>query len=323
MPSCLTYRRVASLALLLTYLLIVVGAATRVFDAGMSCPDWPHCYGHWWPWPESRIIAGNGLGYVVGETHYRWWQVCLEWSHRGLAAVIGLLVLGLVIGAALTRRLRNLAAPLTAMGLLLALQIGLGGLTVLKGNIHWSVAAHLGAAMLFFAALVWLRRRVAIADTGAVALPLTRERLPVVAFGVFAMLVWSTMLVGAMVSSSHAGGVCGGLFSCGGEWLPADWSQLWHMKHRYLAGAVVALSVALMVLARRRLPAARKIALHLHLMVLVQAALGVATLYSFSDYPGGYELLSLVHLAWGTLVFMAAVGALLTLRYGAAGRFHG
>lgn len=322
----MSYRTLVNLTLVLTYLLIVVGAATRVWDAGLSCPDWPHCYGHWWPWPESRIIADNGLGYVVGNTHYQWWQVFLEWSHRSLAAVIGVLVLGLVAGAKLTRQPNALWAPLAAMAALLAVQISLGGLTVLKGNIHWSVAAHLGTAMLFFASLVWLRRRAAIHAAGVVSAPLTLSRPVILAFGLFALLVWSTMMVGAMVSSSHAGGVCGGLFSCGGEWLPADWSQLWHMNHRYLALAVFGLSVLLMILAKRvpdHSATLRAIAKHLHLMVLGQVALGIATLYSFSHYPAGYEVLSLAHLAWGTLVFMAAVGALLTLRYGTAGRFHG
>ncbi len=322
----MSYRALVNLTLILTYLLIVVGAATRVFDAGLSCPDWPHCYGHWWPWPENRIIADNGAGYMVGLTHYQWWQVFLEWSHRGLAAIIGFLVLGLLASAGFTRRLRALRAPLAAMVLLLMLQIRLGGVTVLKGNIHWSVAGHPGTAMLFFPRLVWLRRLAAIHAAGAAIAPLTSSRPIVSVFLVFAALVWCTMMVGAMVSSSHAGGICGGLFSCGGEWLPSDWSQLWHMKHRYLAAAVFALSIGLMILAKRAPQGSqvlRPIARHLHLMVLGQAALGIATLYSFSNYPSWYELLSIAHLAWGTLVFMASVGALLTLRYGTAGRFHG
>ena len=55
----------------------------------------------------------------------------------------------------------------------------------------------------------------------------------------------------------------------------------------------------------------------------LQIALGLLTLSSFADYPQYYQILSLAHLAWGTLVWWAALGNLLTLRYGKHGRFHG
>jgi hypothetical protein len=58
-------------------------------------------------------------------------------------------------------------------------------------------------------------------------------------------------------------------------------------------------------------------------MVWGQVALGVLTLYSFSDYPWFYEALSIAHLGWGTLVFMVAVGNILYLYYGESGRAHG
>lgn len=39
-------RRITLLALLLTACVIVLGAWTRLSDAGLGCPDWPGCYGH-------------------------------------------------------------------------------------------------------------------------------------------------------------------------------------------------------------------------------------------------------------------------------------
>jgi hypothetical protein len=85
----------------------------------------------------------------------------------------------------------------------------------------------------------------------------------------------------------------------------------------------VALSIVMVILAKRTAPQLRKSALHSHVMVWGQVALGVATLYSFSDYPPFYYPLSIAHLAWGTLVWLAAVGTVLNLRYGHHGRFHG
>jgi len=313
----MTYRNLATAVLILTYALIILGGATRVFDAGVSCPDWPSCYGHLIPFPESRIPGG----YIVNGLHYHWWQVALEWTHRTLAALVSLGVLALV--ALGIRRPRHERKPLIAMVALLGIQIGLGGLTVLRGNIDWSVMLHLGTAMLFFASLLWLRRAVA---SGGRREPMAYPAFTKAVVYLFALVVWVTMLMGAMVSSSYSGGSCGGLFSCGGQWWPADLQQHLNMMHRYLALTTAITSVILVILAKRTAPAKgpnlRASAMHSHGMVWGQVALGIATLYSFAYYPAYYQLLSTTHLAWGTLVWLAAFGTILTLHYGNHGRFH-
>ncbi|PZP39083.1 MAG: hypothetical protein DI585_05310 [Pseudomonas fluorescens] len=314
-----SFARLVGITLLLTYLLIVVGGATRVFDAGMSCPDWPHCYGYYVPFPESKIPGG----YMVGTAHYTWWQVALEWSHRALASIVGVFILASLALTIRRKKWRTEGLPLAAVIGLLTVQIGLGGLTVLKSNIHWSVVLHLGCAMLFFGALAWLRR--AVASEGVrepVAAPVA-TRLSIYAF---ALIVWTTMLIGAFVSSSHAGGVCGGLMSCAGDWMPSpkiDLGQHIHMQHRIFATLTVIISILMLILAKRTAPALRGSALHGHIMVWGQVALGIATLYSFASYPEYYYPLSIAHLAWGTLVWLAAIGVILNLHYGARGRYHG
>lgn len=322
MPSVISYPRLISLTLLLTYVLIIVGGATRVFDAGMSCPDWPHCYGYYIPFPESKIPGG----YVVDGTHYTWVQVALEWGHRGLASLVGLGMVAITILAFRRQRFTNMAQdflPLICAAFLLVVQIGLGGLTVLKSNIHWSVVLHLGTAMLFFASLAWLRRTVA---SGGMREPVAAPVLTKTVAYTFAICVWLTMLIGAFVSSSHSGGVCGGLFSCAGNWMPSpavDLGQHIHMQHRILALTTVILSIVLIILAKRTAPQLRASALHAHIMVWGQILLGVATLYSFAYYPEYYYPLSIAHLAWGTLVWLAAIGIILNLHFGKHGRFHG
>lgn len=319
MPK-LTFANLLSLTLVLTYILIVVGGATRVYDAGMSCPDWPHCYGYYIPFPESKIPGG----YLVGMQHYTWWQVALEWSHRALASTVGFLLLATIVLYFRNRQAHAHATlPLVATIALLTVQIGLGGLTVLKSNINWSVVLHLGTAMLFFAALAWLRRAVASAGSRE---PVPAPSLTKVSIYAFAFLVWLTMLIGAFVSSSHAGGVCGGLFSCAGNWMPSpkvDLGQHIHMQHRIFAVLTVVISIVMLALVKRTAVSLRSAALHGHGMVWGQVALGIATLYSFSGYPEYYYPLSIAHLAWGTAVWLAAIGIVLNLHYGKRGRFHG
>jgi heme a synthase len=280
----------------------------------MSCPDWPHCYGTYIPFPESKVPGG----FVVAGQHYQWWQVSLEWGHRSLAAIIGLLMLALIVLG--LKRPKHEEWPLSVATALILTQISLGALTIFKSNIHWSVMIHLGTAMLFFASLAWLRR--AAASQGKAkpfAVPKIAKGL-VIAFTVSVLV---TMLVGTMVSTSFSGGVCGGLFSCDGQWFPtSDMQQHTHMMHRIWAVITVALSIALVVVAKRKAPQLRRSVLHSHGMVWGQVVLGVVTLYSFSLYPQFYAPLSIAHLAWGTLVWLVAIGTLLTLHYGNAGRFH-
>lgn len=310
----MTYKRLINITLLLVYALVILGGATRAFDAGTSCPDWPRCYGMWGPWPES-VVPG---GYVVNGIHYVWQQVALEWVHRLVAMIVGVGLIGMV-GYSFMRPRREWLPLGVAMGLLVV-QGALGGVTVLKANVPWSVSIHLGTAMLFFAALLWLRR-VAAAGDKAKALNIPK---PVKIYvWALAALVLLLMLVGGFVSSSYAGGVCGGLFNCGGQWWPHDLQQHSHMMHRYLALAVVVASGVYVSIAKRRAPVLKQAAVALHGMVWGQVVLGVLTLYSFALYPSFYELLSVAHLAWGTLVFVVAVGNILLMYYGTAGRAHG
>ncbi|MFZ2587163.1 MAG: COX15/CtaA family protein [Alphaproteobacteria bacterium] len=311
------HRKLAALTLLLTYLTIVLGAATRVWDAGMSCPDWPTCYGVWNPFHPDAMPVG---GYVVNGMVYTVHQVALEWTHRLCAALVGFGLIGLLVGA--VRQGRNHPwLPLSAAFVLLALQVKLGALTVWMNNVNWSVAIHLGNAMLMFGALAWYSRTLR-AGQGPFKAPAVSSLCKALVV-VLPVAVLATMMLGAYVSSSHAGGVCGGLFSCAGNWMPSDIDQLVHMKHRYMALATVVLAVALRLVASNQPSPMPHAARALDGMVLGQVALGIATLYSFEHYAQHYQWLSLGHLAWGTLVWLVAVGTAMNLYYGHAGRAHG
>ena len=62
-----------------TLILMAIGSATRVMNAGLACPDWPLCYGTLVPRAQMNL------------------QVFLEWFHRLDAALIGVGALSLSV----------------------------------------------------------------------------------------------------------------------------------------------------------------------------------------------------------------------------------
>lgn len=107
------FHRIAWLAVALTLCVVVFGAFVRLSDAGLSCPDWPTCYGKaTWPTQDHEINAANASYERVVEVSKAW----REQFHRHIAALLGLLVLALALLAARKRAL-GVASVLVASGL--------------------------------------------------------------------------------------------------------------------------------------------------------------------------------------------------------------
>lgn len=88
--STLMYKlSVASFALAAA--VVVLGAYTRLADAGLGCPDWPTCYGHLWvPTSEADVAKANEAFAETPVEHDKTWP---EQLHRIFASTLGLLIL--------------------------------------------------------------------------------------------------------------------------------------------------------------------------------------------------------------------------------------
>jgi len=179
-----------------TFALIVLGALVRAHGAGLACPDWPLCFG--------RLVPAFDM------------RVAFEWGHRVLAGGVALGLFGLT--AVLWRRTelrRNMARVLALAWLLLAVQVLLGGLTVILLLAPWTVTAHLLVGTSFCALLVWIAR-----DLLEWGRELPRAAVP------RRILVWSALTAGAlllqlvlggMVSSQGGGLACASFPTCDGQ----------------------------------------------------------------------------------------------------------
>ena len=122
-----------------TLLLVAIGGLVRATDSGLGCgDDWPDCNGKLIPVLNAR-------------------PVIIEWTHRAVAIVVGLLVLALFVRA--VRELRDRPGLMRLSGAALALVIfqGLLGRVVVKGELEvLLVVGHLATAMVFLAVLIGL-----------------------------------------------------------------------------------------------------------------------------------------------------------------------
>jgi cytochrome c oxidase assembly protein subunit 15 len=141
------FHRLAWLAVALALGVIVFGAFVRLSNAGLSCPDWPTCYGRAsWPAAAQEVSEHAASAIRPFETHKAW----REQGHRMIAGLLGVLVLALALLAA--RKRVRAAWPVIAAAALVAIAIPL----YMKG-MHGaaSTLAVLGEAMLLIAAWRW------------------------------------------------------------------------------------------------------------------------------------------------------------------------
>jgi len=98
----------------------VFGAFVRLSDAGLSCPDWPTCYGKaTWPGQVHEIEQANANFDRPVETHKTW----REQGHRIVAGTLGVLILALALLAVARRRAETImlvGAAVAAAGGVLA-----------------------------------------------------------------------------------------------------------------------------------------------------------------------------------------------------------
>lgn len=202
---------VASVA---TFLLVVLGGVVRITGSGMGCgDDWPLCNG--------QLIPTMSLATFI------------EWSHRLVAAGIGVVVGAVAAWAWWPGRGREWSPyrKITAAAVvLLVVQVLLGAVTVRLELPPASVMLHLGTALLLLAALLvgWTRsatsRRAPRRDSASVG------------SWAAAAAAFAVVLAGGFVANLDAAAACSGFPLCGGEWWPAGgWRSHVHWAHRVLA----------------------------------------------------------------------------------------
>lgn len=125
-------KKLTSFALILAFTVIVLGAYTRLTDAGLGCPDWPGCYGQVGvPVSEAELQRAQLLYPDAPVEAEKAWT---EMVHRYFASTLGLVIL--LIGFLTFKRQRPIREK--------ALSLGLIGMVVFQGMLGmWTVTLKL------------------------------------------------------------------------------------------------------------------------------------------------------------------------------------
>lgn len=287
-------RWLAWLTAALALVVIVFGAFVRLSNAGLSCPDWPTCYGEL-TWPtQSHEIANANAAFPDRpvETDKAW----REQVHRILVGGLGVAVFALAVWALIRRReLGGFTLVPCFAALFIVFQALLGMWTVTLKLLPIVVTAHLLGGMTMLALLVYTAARLTFRPMGNVENAALR-RLCIVGI----VLLAAQIALGGWTSTNYAALACGTDFpTCLGQWNPptdfASAFTLWReigvdyeggvldapartaiqLAHRLGAGVVFACGVVLAVAAIRRRES-RALGLFFGLGLVGQIMLGIS-----------------------------------------------
>lgn len=275
-----------------TFVLVVIGGTVRATNSGLGCPDWPTCHGQLIPPAEYHTL--------------------IEFSHRTAASVVGVLFLGVTFFTFKGERRRPLVFWLAfTAGVLLAVQIVLGGVTVKAELPAEIVAAHLATAMTFMgvlivtAAISLMRARGAAAAPDAVDSPFTRLAIATAA------TAFVTLVLGSYISGTNASLACSGWPLCNGSLMPGgDSAEGLHFLHRLVAGVLGLMILMLIYEAfteRRAQPVLLGGVLVAGVAYVAQALVGAANIWTTLAAGVVVAHLSLAALLWCLMVAISAL----------------
>jgi cytochrome c oxidase assembly protein subunit 15 len=327
--------------------MVVIGGLTRLTESGLSIVEWQPITGVLPPLNETQWAAEFARYQTSPEFRaVNFWMTLadfktiywLEYVHRLLGRAIGLVFLLPLLWFVWRRRIdRTLALKLGGIFVLGALQGALGWYMVKSGLVnepavsHYRLAAHLCLALAIGAAMLWTAFGIDRDPAGEPAPPRLR-------YAAWFTLCWLSVTIvwGAFVAGLDAGAMFNTFPLMDSQVMPDAALTLrpWPLNlvenpamvqfvHRCLAMSLVAIVAVVWAMARSASPQVRRAADILLALVLLQAALGIATLLTGVDITIAalHQANAVLLLAWALwLAYTVMHGARLT--HAAAGTIN-
>ncbi|MCE0724813.1 MULTISPECIES: COX15/CtaA family protein [Legionella] len=206
-------RYAVTFAVLLSLLVVMLGAYTRLTDAGLGCPDWPGCYGQMvLPSAKEKLQAAQTQYPQIPIESRKAWT---EMVHRYAAGSLALLIF-FICFYVVRKRIQGNDLPWhlpAALIILVLFQAALGMWTVTLKLLPVVVMGHLLGGMLIVACLSRFRLQISSLKGKDLAQWRFWLRLG-------AIIVFLQIALGGWVSSNYAGISCIGFPMCNGVWIP-------------------------------------------------------------------------------------------------------
>lgn len=210
------YGRLVWFTTALALFVVVLGAAVRLNDAGLGCPDWPGCYGELIPTAIDESLAKTEYPERPVEVNKAWYEMV----HRYVATTLGLAIL--LIGWLAWRNRdaegQPVKVPLVLIGVVIFQGLlGMWTVTLLLKPVI--VMGHLLGGLSTLGLLFWLALEHA---RGPAKL---RHISGAAALGLIVLVC--QIALGGWTSSNYAALACPDLPTCLGQWWPeqADFAE--------------------------------------------------------------------------------------------------
>lgn len=290
------FRRLALVTAIFAYLQIALGGLVRVSGSGLGCPDWPLCHGRPYPPADPHAI--------------------IEYSHRAVGSVTGILIIATVVLAWVVFRTRRpIVAWLATASLIGVVGEGVLGAIVVANELQpWLVLVHLGLAMMILGFLV-AAAVMSMPESEGVRDPSFKRLTAIAAAATYVLLLTGSAVVATRADDScRSWPLCGSGFTFQGSGSdPRSLiAQLWapdafNMLHRAVVLVIGVLLVYTLIRALRR-PGFGVVASATLIVFVIQVAVGAGAALSNASFFNG------LHVALATLVWAGALTtALLTV----------
>jgi heme a synthase len=314
-----TLHRAALLAVVVAFVVVVLGAYVRLSHAGLGCPDWPGCYGQLtWPVASADIHAANTAFPERPVDIGKAWK---EMVHRYLAGFLVLLVVAINVLAWRSRTSTRIKALAVSILALILFQAALGMWTVTLKLKPIIVMAHLLGGLATLSLLLWLTLGTRAREPAA---PSAYRPFRTGILLALAVLVLQLAL-GGWTSANYAALACPDFPTCQGQaWPPMNFRDafvLWReigvdyeggvldlpsrtaiqMTHRMWALAVVTV-LGLLAFGLLRDRATRPGGALLGALLAAQVTLGILNVWLFLPLPN-----AVAHNGTGALLLAAMV----------------
>lgn len=282
--------RLAFFATLLAFFVIVLGAYTRLTDAGLGCPDWPKCYGNW-------IVSKSINNAHLLNTTKAW----TEMTHRYVAGLLGMVIFALCILAIRNRRYpeQPIALPITLV-FLVVFQALLGMWTVTLKLFPLVVLAHLLGGMTTLSLLGWLTVKLYYIPAEELKTKKLKSLRPLAIFGLVILII--QLFLGGWTSANYAALVCLEFPLCQNQVFPySNFLQAFnllvelnyparvtvHMVHRVgaLLTTLVVGWLAFQVFSRARSIFIRALSMGIAVLLTLQILLGITNVLAVLPLP--------------------------------------